>query len=488
MMYDLIVIGDDLSSHVAAAVASHYGLSTTLVAESGIGDTFIINDFVFNIDPTPINGLGANQTLLSLFTELDMPLIECDSYLLNPAYQVILPQHRIEFFHDKESLIKEIIREFPQLETEINKYYDSTIEYSAVFSQWLRKHPFIQIHNIKDFCNFLGMLPNLIAHKFKTKKFKQLLKNNSYLQKIWEAQHALLSFNTDNQFSFSSNFLYSAPLRGIFYFQQGKQIIFNSLIRKLEASGGLYLSRCEITAIENDRLFSVNITDKEGTVSKITAKKMIVSSKWNGMPLLIGRKKDITFADWTRPVKTAYYPFTIHLGIPLKCLPEKTAEHIAVVCDANKNIYDDNNLIILQLGIPNQNDGSLSDKIPLTATVFLPNNDEIWNRESLKSQSESIIDRLEFFLPFLKENIQQFDIDKSIDLCNESRRIVNPKYRVRNSFFSGFAAKNNKTRFRNIYLCGASLLTDAGFEGEIISGINAASKVFVANKKPLNQD
>lgn len=476
-MYDLIVIGDDLSSHVAAAIAARYGLSTALIAESGLGDTFIIGDFVFNVDPTPITGLGTNQTLLSLLAELDVPPIERESLLLNPAYQVVLPKHRIDFFNDRESLVKEMIREFPQLEIEINKFYDSIIKYSAIFSQWLRKHPFVQIQSIRDFGNYLKLIPALIRHKLKTKKFKRILLNNPSLQKVWEAQQALLSFNTDNQYSFSSSFLYSAPLRGIFYFQQGKQVIFNSLIRKIESSGGLYLSPCEISAIDKGKLISVDVTDKDGVVSQISAKKMIVSSKWNGMPILTGRKKKINIADWIRPVRIAYYPFTIHLGIPKKCFPEKTARHIAVVSDVNRDIYDDNNLIILQLSIPQKYDGTSAAKIALTATVFLPNVDEIWNRESLKAQSESIIDRLEFFLPFLKENIELFDIDKSIDIYNECRQIVNPKYQLRNSFFSGFAAKNNKTRFKNIYLCGASLLTDAGFEGEIISGINAASKV-----------
>jgi phytoene dehydrogenase-like protein len=244
----------------------------------------------------------------------------------------------------------------------------------------------------------------------------------------------------------------------------------------------MYLSQCEISAIEKGRLFSIDITDKDGIANKITAKKMIISSKWNGMPLLTGRKKNINSFDWIRPIKTAYYPFTIHLGISRNCLPEKTARHIGVVSAIDRDIYD-NNLIILQLSIPIQDDGTPSgSNIPLTATVYLPNDDEIWTREGLKAQSESIIDRLEFFLPFLRENIQQLEIDKSIDICNESRQIINPKYQVHNSFLSGFAAKNNKTRFRNIYLCGASLLTDAGFEGEIISGINAASKVFIAEK------
>jgi phytoene dehydrogenase-like protein len=481
MMYDLIVIGDDLSSHIAAAVAARYGLSTALIAESGLGDTFINGDFVFNIDPTPITGMGTSQTLLALLAELDIEPIEREGLLLNPAFQVILPAHRLEFFNDKESLVNEMIREFPQLEFEINKFYDSTIKYSAVFNQWLRKHPFIQIHSIRDFGNYLKMVPTLIRHKLKTKIFKKMLLNNPSFEKVWEAQHALLSFGADNKYSFSSSFLYSAPLRGIYCFPQGKQIIFNSLIKKVESSGGLYLSLCQISAIDKGRLISVDVTDKDGVLTKISAKKMIVSSKWNGMSILTGPKKKINIADWIRPVKIAYYPFTIHLGVPKKCFPDKTVRHIAVVCDVNREIHD-NNLIILQLNFPQQTDGTSTDKMSITATVFLPADDEIWTRENLKAQSEAMIDRLEFFLPFLKENIGLLDIDKSIDISNECRQIVNPKYQLRNSFFSGFAAKNNKTRFKNIYLSGASLLTDAGFEGEIISGINAAAKVLAIEK------
>ena len=481
MIYDLVVIGDDLSSHVAAALAARYGLSTALIAESGLGDTFVNGDFVFNIDPTPITGMGTNQTLLALLAELDIPPIERNGLLLNPAYQVILPAHRVEFFNDKESLINEMIREFPQLEIEINKFYDSTMKYSAVFSQWMRKHPLLQIHSIRDFGNYLKIVPTLIRYKLKIKNFKRILLNNPSFKKVWEAQHALLSFGADNQYSFSSSFMYSAPLRGIFYFSQGKQIFFNSMIRKIESSGGLYLSQCQISAIDKGRVMSVDFADKDGVPGKIIAKKMIISSKWNGMPILTGPKKKINIADWIRPVKIAYYPFTIHLGVPKKCFPDKIARHIAVVCDDTRDIHD-NNLIILNLNIPLQDEGVSADKISMTATVFLPNNDETWNRENLIAQSESMIDRLEFFLPFLKENIELFDIDKSIDIHNECRQIVNPKYQLRNSFFSGFAAKNNKTRFKNIYLSGASLLTDAGFEGEIISGVNAASKVLAIEK------
>ena len=113
---------------------------------------------------------------------------------------------------------------------------------------------------------------------------------------------------------------------------------------------------------------------------------------------------------------------------------------------------------------------------------FLPDNQDIWSRDNLIQTANSMIVRLEYFLPFLKENIEFFDIEESINISQKQRDVVNSKYQIRNALITGFAAKDNKTRFRNIYLTGASLVADAGFEGEIISGINAAMRVTVNRK------
>jgi len=294
-----------------------------------------------------------------------------------------------------------------------------------------------------------------------------------------EAQQALLSFKTKDQNSIFSHFQYSAPLRGVYYFSQGKQGLLNSLIKKIESTNGLYLKNCEVLSIKKGKLIEVTVMDKNGVASKIEADNLIVSTKWQNMHLLIERKKKINLDNLIRPINASYYPFTIHLGIRNKSIPEKMARHVAVVSDVNKNIYDDN-LIILELSAPE--DEKTTSKSSLSATVFLPDDQITWSKENLTANARSIIERLEYFLPFLKENIEFFDVKESINISQKQRAIVNPKYQLQNSFISGFAAKNNKTRFGNIYLTGASLLTDAGFEGEIISGMNAAARVTCKGK------
>ncbi|PKN70659.1 MAG: hypothetical protein CVU54_04680 [Deltaproteobacteria bacterium HGW-Deltaproteobacteria-12] len=475
-MHDLAVIGDDLSSHVAAAVGAVYGLDTVLVAPHGTGGFFLVDDFAFNIDPTPLSGFGANQVLLSLMAELDIPEIEREGKILNPAYQIILPRHRIDFFNEKEALVNEMAREFPQYSREIGAFYESAVKKSKIFSDWFKAHPFLQPLNIKDYSDYLKIVPYLLMHQMEKARFQRLLKRNSSLNKVFEAQNALLGTTSGYQDRFSDSLQYCAPFRGIYSFPQGKQIIFNSLIKKLESKNGLYLTNCNVSAVKTGTPLEIAIADKTGNLSSLAAKHLIVSTKWEGMNLLLTGQKKINFGDRISPVQVVHWPFTVHLGTFIKCMPEKMARHLAIVSDVQKNIFD-NNLIVLESSRPQDEPIHADNKVSLSATVFLPADTEAWSRENLSATSSSIMERLDNFLPFLKDNIEYFDLDKSIEISRLSRSVYNPKYKMRPSFITGWAARSNKTRFKNVHLTGASLLADAGFEGEIISGINAVTRV-----------
>jgi phytoene dehydrogenase-like protein len=476
-MYGLIVIGDDLSSHIAAAVASGNGVKTALLSENGIGSVSVIGDLAFNTDTTPLTGFGENQICFSILRELGISL---ESNLLNPAYQIILPENRIDFFNDKEELVKELSREFPDLAAGIKSFYNTAEKNSAIAGKWLQEHHFIQPRSMKDYIDYIKFTPYLIKNIFDNKKIKRLVSRNASFRKVMEAQQILLSFKTNNNHSIFSNLQYCASLRGAHNFLQGKHSLFDALINKIESPGGSYINHIEILSIKKGQFIEVTYMDKNGAASRIEADNLIVSTKWQNMRLVIERKKKISFGDFFRPTNISHYPFTIHLGVNPKCIPETMARHVAVVSEINKDIYDDN-LIILESGA-SENEKKSASKIPLSATVFLPENNDIWSRDNLKQTADSIIERLQYLLPFIKENIEFFDVEESINISQKQRDVINPKYKLRNSIVTGFAAKNNKTRFKNIYLTGASLLADAGFEGEVISGVNAAARLAIKSK------
>ena len=117
-MYDTIIIGRDLSSLIAALAASRHGLKTLLITEGNQDTEYRDAGYAFPIDPTPLSGFGGEQTVLRLLGELHLSLAEAPKMLLmDPAFQVILPGHRIDLFHDHNQMINDIIREFPHAGT-----------------------------------------------------------------------------------------------------------------------------------------------------------------------------------------------------------------------------------------------------------------------------------------------------------------------------------------------------------------------------------
>lgn len=475
-MYDLIVIGDDLASHVSAACAGQNGLHTLLIAESGLGGLQLIDDFVFNIDATPLSGLGPDQLGLSILAELGILLPENHTASINPAYQIILPDHRINFFNDADSLKTELAREFPNLAEDISAYYDMAIDASSVFQNWIAAHPQIQPQNLKEYFEYLKIYPDVFKYKYGVIAFDKILSQDASLEKVWEAQQALLSLNIDDLFSFASCFQYCAPLRGVSCFPSGKQFLFNALIGKLESNKGLYLNSYQVASISGNKTIELEMKTPDDKISKASGHNLIISTKSDKLSMIQGRYKHLNLSDWIRPAKVAYYPFTIFLGVPEKCLPEQIARHIAVVTDITKDLYD-NNLIILETSLPEKDQGLSSGMTSLSATVYLPEGKAYWTPDALYREADSILERLEGFLPFLKDNIALNNTDKSIDITMNYRGVLNPIHNVRNAFFTSFAAKSNKTRFKNVFLTGASLLADVGFDAEIISGRNAALQV-----------
>jgi phytoene dehydrogenase-like protein len=91
--------------------------------------------------------------------------------------------------------------------------------------------------------------------------------------------------------------------------------------------------------------------------------------------------------------------------------------------------------------------------------------------------STSIFQSLDAFLPFLKENIDYINVGKSIEIAKKYQGLVNLKYSMDTASFFGLHNISHKTPVHNVFITGGMLLAGLGFEGEILSGVNAAKAV-----------
>ncbi len=481
-MHDLMVIGDDLSSYIAAAVAVKFGLNTVHLTEHNLKE-ISINDIFFNADPSPITGFGDSQSAISLFNELGINIDRGDLCHLNPCYQVILPDHRVDFYPQKNDLIAELVREFPHKTKRIKSFYKSVQKDSDFLQKWVSAHPFFRLTGFKQYFNYLKLFFKLLAFDWKTNKFRRALLDDPSVLKIHEAQLAFLSSDVEARESLSSSYHLSTPWRGTFSFPRGKTYLFETLRDFFKKAGGAYMTDCRVLSLRKTNCVEAELMDERGLTSQISAKYLIISNKSEALGVFYRKNKKIKTGKWLKRAKPTHYPFTLHFFIPERCLPEKMAQHVILIPNTTNNIFE-GNMIILGVNNPDKEKRSTQGKILLTVTLFLPADQDHWKKENLKKVADNAIARLDDFLPFLAENMKFYDINKSIDISIKYRNIANAKYMVKKSFFTGFSAQKNKTSVKSVYLNGASLFTDMGcFEGEIISGMYAVYSVLKTEKK-----
>lgn len=490
-MYDTIVIGNDLSSLIAATILSHHGVKTVLISEGDTQYTYTESGYTFNVDPSPLTGFGPTQICSRLSADLGISITECTGLsLLNPSLQIIMPDHRIDFFCDREELLREMEREFAAHAGDIRKLYTPVLKISELIGQWIIEKPYIFPKSYKELVMLFRNIPTLMGEWFSLSKTFKKIKSNPSLKRVFEVESALLSnFHMDSNIGATSvplAYTLSLPLRGLYYCIGGNDLILRAIKSRFEDSGGQLIKNCSVIRISAGREIDVDI-QASGTLSKIEGRYLIVSTKWERLKLLLlNDRKYRRLERSLKSVKAVCYPFTLHMGVPDKCVPEKMATYVAVYVDHDRTIMD-NNYVFIEISAVSDTKRAPQGKRALSATVYLKESPLVLNDKELKDISQSVFQSIKTFLPFLQENLDFINIDKSIELSRKYHGVINQKYCMRYCPFLGLSRISNKTHIRNVYMTGGMLLAGLGFEGEIISGINAANSIISREGKKHGQ-
>lgn len=473
-MYDVIVIGRDLSSLIAALASARSGRRTILVNEGKFETEHREAGYAFPIDPTPLSGLEADQTVGRLIKELQLtsdtiPL----SPVLDPTLQMIFANHRVDFFHDRERLIVDMVREFPQREREIKRFYHAVFKSENLIKRWLGEDHNSQSNDFRKFFRGLLRLPAAIAGRYAL-NIRMENQSDEVFRKVIEAQYAILSHLDCSHYPFplSAAYLFALPQRG-FYHPYGRISLMTRLCKEFTDAGGVLMNDYSVIRIDTKPEIIVDM-ESAGTSLTIRGAKLIVSAQWEKLKLLLFHQKIfrrlVHRLDSLRPM---LYAFSLHLGVHSGGLPEALAPYAVVVRDETKPVTDQN-LVFIVTSRPGEAQYAPEGRQAITATVFLKESPLVLADLELKEIAKSIIDSLDGFLPFLRESIDFVNIEKSIELSRRSQEIVSQKYRPRKGTIIGINTLSPKTPLRNILLTGGILRAGLGFEGEILAGLDAA--------------
>ncbi|MEW6334763.1 MAG: hypothetical protein AB1558_10870 [Thermodesulfobacteriota bacterium] len=473
-MNDTIVIGRDLSSLIAALTSSRLGFKTILISEGGCRAEHREAGYAFPVDPTPLSGYGDGQTVAHLLRALDLEPEEAPQPLLvDPAIQVILSNHRIDLFHEPEPLIRELIREFPQSAGEIRRLYDSVDRAKGMIESWIGEDHARPKRGLGTTLRGLIRLPAALTGRLSLSNGGG--EESRALIRVIEAQLTVLShLHTDAaRLPLCAGYILSLPQRGIFYPAGGPTAWINWLRDRFTESGGVMLDDCSVIRIDTKPDVAIDLTVPGGSTT-LQARHLIVSAQWEKLkPLLLQQRACRRLAAKLASVPPAAHPFCLHLGVHSGGLPDQLAPYALWVRDASKPIMDQN-LVFIQTSRPDDLERAPKGKRALCATAYLGKSPTMLTDQELSGVAKSIIDSLEGLLPFLRESIDYVNIETSIALSRDSHEIVNQKYHAPAGLVIGMETLSPDTSLPNVFLTGGILRAGLGFEGEILSGMDAA--------------
>ena len=477
-MYDTIIIGNDISSLVAALTTVRGGRKTAWIREGNIPDFYSELGYIFNIDPLPWSGFGHEQRFRQFLAAMDIPLADRTTlYALHPSLQIIFQKHRLDIFSGIKFQLQEIQREFFVDTDGFEKFFDSVIKNRNIMADLIGENPYILPRTLHESLKLMFNTPALLLHrKNLSRRFKAVQKPVS-MKTIIDAEILLLSnLQTGIEPPLSVAYALASLLDTAYYLMGGKHNLMIECERKFQALGGTLLKGCSVLRLNINEDIKADILADDKAMT-IVGHDVIISSKWEKFkPIILNDKRFSKYAKKYMTIENSTYPFTIHMGLHDKGLPEKLAPYVMIIFDEEKPLTN-NNLVFLETSLRNDTERAPIGRRALSATVFLDDSPLRLSDEKLTYVAAGILKNIEKFFPFFMENLDFINIKKSIDISRKYQEILNLKYSLKKNSIFGVAPLTNKTPVKNVYVTGGMLLAGLGFEGEILSGLNAANMV-----------
>ncbi|OPL11527.1 MAG: hypothetical protein AVO39_05480 [delta proteobacterium MLS_D] len=477
-MYDIIVIGSDVSALVTASFAAHLGARILLVDD---GDTSspvsLPGGYCFDADPLPWTGLDDSGVFSKLLHELHIE--DVPGKQGPPGLQVMLESRTIEFSSGMRERCNDTARDFLLDHDETRRYF-ALIEDDARFIRDM-----VQLI-LGCPVGFRGTIAALLSERARrlARQAGRKISGLAVLDASRDLFHSLDAecslFSRYDYYGLadarSSYCIYSSICGSCGILPGEKDSILEALRNSAEKSGGTIMrpDRIDSVALGDDILIEVSV---EGACERIEGRRLVVSTKWRGFPVLIQNEKSLS--DWYEhhfiPRRRPVSPFTLHLGVDACSIPESMGDHLVMLRDDNGR-SNTPSFFYLQAGPTGPSMSAPAGRRALSVTAFLsPSSRENYDR-ALVFTADAMLDALNQAFPFLHEGIDSMDRDLSISRFIRALKAPALDHVVKERPLFGLPFNAGDTPRANVFITGGELAPLLGFDGDIISGINAAQR------------
>jgi phytoene dehydrogenase-like protein len=239
--------------------------------------------------------------------------------------------------------------------------------------------------------------------------------------------------------------------------------------------GGVLLRECAIDRISAKTGF-YQIEGRAGQETlQCSARHLVVSNAWKNMDRLLqaDERKSRRLVGHLGRSEKQLHPFTLYMSVFDKGLPEKMSEYSALIMDPRQPLQD-LNFIFLELSRRGDLGRAPEGKRALSVTVFLNRAPSLCQDGELSDLADKLLQNLDGYLPFLSENIEFLAKDHCIELSRRCEETATHRYRIVRPPFLRLSTLSGETPLKNVHMTGKDLFAALGFQGEILSGLNAA--------------
>jgi phytoene dehydrogenase-like protein len=471
--YDVVVIGGDLAATVAGAVLSHRGFRV-LVAGVTPEERYAIGPYMLPRSPLAFVGLES-PTLKRLLGELNLvQLLRRRLEPNRPAYQLLLPNHRIDVGDD---LAREVGRELPDALPAVEAIGARLAEVSSAVEGILSQDLILPPDGFWDRrdANRVGArLPDDDDDLQKPLPVDHPLRALTRLPAVFGADLAEIG-------AVATARVADLHRRGTFRIDGGRQGLRSLLLDRLKTHSGDVRPELQPEAIvlKRGRVAGVRFVGRPETIG---CTHIIAGLGADTVAALLDGEKPPKRLAEAAALKPAYWRYLLHLVAPLDALPDAFGRLAFAVREPNGDL-DQGNALALHLADGYGQHAVLS----VEALARDPSPAALAN---LRTRVRAHLDDL---LPFVGRHLLAVhspndglapELDERGDAAGAPAPFApEPVWSMPGERALGICGVPHATGIKHLLLASRQVLPGLGLEGELAAGWGAARLVLQTEKK-----
>ena len=477
-LFDVTILGANLSGLVTAALLVKRGFNVLVVDLESEKREIKKDGYTLKRFPSLFFGFGPNQIFTDIFSELGIPVLEKRKFAIaEPAYQIVLPQNRIDVFQGREKLFKILEREFPTQATLMMSFYNDIDNYASAIRSFLSRDIIYPPSSFREGMRARRAAKQVIS-AFKDKgdpdyhTFLDSFQMSGPARAFIDSQTQFLSqVYPDYTTIYYASYVLGWTNNGIFKADGGIKALEDICKERISSYRGAFHHSQGIEEIDFGKICGIKFPEVR---EKIKTKHILYTGnpeefmKAHAPKHFKGNLKEMMAID-----EPSCHTFTLYLGLDEHVVPVGMEENVIVVENPNKELLN-GNCIFLRLSHSGDTGFAPKGKRLLSATMKVkPDGAEMTVMETQKI-SEDATQTILRMIPFLDRYLDFVALEESFALYQAERReSFRPTVDPDDKF--GVAFLPNRTPHKQILYTGNGILPGLGIEGEGFGSLQAAN-------------